>query len=113
MNWGRVFFVFFSVMGLTLGVEFLFEGNIVILFLCASVNFLCATFRIGIKSSLSAEILATFVVAIFHLAAAFVILQVFGMKHLGYGIVIGAVVANFYALVLLTIESIKDGREEI
>ena len=113
MNCGRVFFVFFSMMGLTLSVAFLYENNVVILFLATSVNFVCVTLRIGVKNSLSAEILATLLVVLLHLVAGFVILQVFESLHLAYAVVLGAVVANAVSLLLLVLESIKDNQEEI
>lgn len=113
MNWGRVFFVFFSVLSLTLSVAFLYEMSVIILFLSTSVNFLCATLRIGVKSALSEEILATLLVAILQLIVAFVILQVFGNLHLSYALTLGAVVANAFGLVLLVIESIKDSQEDL
>ena len=113
MNWGKVFFVFFSMLGLTLSVAFLYENNVVILFLATSVNFVCVTLRIGVKNSLSAEILATLLVVLLHLVAGFVILQVFESLHLAYAVVLGAVVANAVSLLLLVLESIKDNQEEI
>ena len=113
MNWGRVFFVFFSVLSLTLSVVFLYEENLIILFLAGSVNFLCLTLRIGVKRSFLEEILATLLVAIMHLVIAFIVLQVFGNSHLAYAFSIGAVVADAFCLLLLVIESIKDSQEEI
>lgn len=113
MNWGRVFFVFFSMFGLTLNVVFLYENNVIILFLAASVNFVCVTLRIGVKSSLSAEILATLLVGVLHLVAGFIVLQVFESLHLAYAIVLGAVVANAVSLLLLVLESVKDNQEDI
>ncbi|AAP78246.1 hypothetical protein LS66_005110 [Helicobacter sp. MIT 03-1614] len=107
MDWGKVFFVFFSLMSLTFTLGFLYESNIVILFIATAINFIATTFRIGVKNSLSAELFASSLVADFHLIPAFVFLQVFGDIEIATALVVGAVVANLFSVVLLCIGGAK------
>lgn len=108
MDWGKVFFVFFSLMSLTFTLGFLYESNIIILFIATAINFIATTLRIGVKTSLSAELFASSLVADFHLIPAFVFLQVFGDIEMTTALVIGAVVANLFSIVLLCIGGAKN-----
>lgn len=107
MDWGRVFFVFFSVMSLTFTVGFLYEKHIIILFIATAINFIGTTLRIGVKNSLSAELFASSIVADLHLIPAFIFLQVFGDIRMATALVIGAVIANCFSLILLCINGAK------
>ena len=107
MDWGRVFFVFFSLMSLTFTLGFLFESNIIILFIATAINFIATTLRIGVKSSLAPELLASSLVADFHLIPAFIFLQIFGEIEIATSLVIGAVVANLFSVILLCIGGAK------
>ena len=107
MDWGRVLFVFFSLMSLTFTLGFLFESNIIILFIATAINFIATTLRIGVKSSLAPELLASSLVADFHLIPAFIFLQIFGEIEIATSLVIGAVVANSFSVILLCIGGAK------
>ncbi|TLD80522.1 hypothetical protein LS68_007205 [Helicobacter sp. MIT 05-5293] len=107
MDWGKVFFVFFSIMSLTFTLGFLYESNIVILFIATAINFIATTIRVGVKNTLSAEMFASSLVADFHLIPAFVFLQVFGDIEIATALVIGAVVANLFSVILMCIEGAK------
>ncbi|RDU59214.1 DUF6394 family protein [Helicobacter marmotae] len=107
MDWGKVFFVFFSLMSLTFTLGFLYESNIVILFIATAINFIATTLRIGVKNSLSAELFASSLVADLHLIPAFIFLQVFGDIEITTALVIGAVVANLFSVILLCVGAAK------
>lgn len=112
MDWGKVLFVFFSLMSLTFTLGFVYENNIVILFIAMAINFIATTLRIGVKNSLSAELFASSLVADFHLIPAFIFLQVFGDIEKATALVIGAVVANIFSVVLLCIAGAKAKESE-
>ncbi len=107
MDWGRVFFVFFSLMSLTFTLGFLYENNVVILFIAMAINFIATTLRIGVKNSLAAELFASSLVADLHLVPAFIFLQVFGDVRTAIALAIGAVVANLFSSILLCIGGAK------
>lgn len=107
MDWGKVLFVFFSLMSLTFTLGFVYENNIVILFIAMAINFIATTLRIGVKNSLSAELFASSLVADFHLIPAFIFLQVLGDIEMAMALVIGAVVANLFSVILLCIAGAK------
>ena len=60
------------------------------------------------RNILSAELLAGSLVADLHLIPAFFALQFYGNDALATGLVIGAVIANFYTIVVTMIESSKE-----
>lgn len=107
MDWSRVFFAFFSLMSLTFTIGFLYDSNIVILFIATAINFIATTLRIGVRNNLSAELLASSLVADFHLIPAFVFLQVLGDIEIATALVIGAVVANVFSMILLCISGAR------
>lgn len=112
MDWGKVFFVFFSLMSLTFTAGFLYENNIVILFIATAINFIATTLRIGVKNNLSPELFASSLVADFHLIPAFIFLQVFNDYEITRALVMGAVVANIFSMVLLCISGAKSKESE-
>lgn len=107
MDWGRIFFIFFTLMSLTSTVGFLYESNIVLLFLAAAINFISTVLRVGIKSLLSSELFASSVVADFHLVPSFLWYQIFGDLYVAYAMALGALVANVFSICLILIESAK------
>lgn len=107
MDWGRILFIFFTLMSLTSTLGFLFESNIVLLFLAAAINFISTTLRIGTRKLLSSELLASSVVADFHLIPAFLWLQILGDLNVAYALAVGALFANFFSVVIIFIESAK------
>lgn len=107
MNWGRVVHIFFALMSLTTITGYLYAHSNIALFIAASINLISTILKIGVKSILTAEIFASSLVADLHLIPAFVIIIVSGDTVLAYTLVIGAFVANIFALALLLIESAK------
>ncbi|ANV97767.1 hypothetical protein BBW65_02650 [Helicobacter enhydrae] len=107
MDWGRVFFIFFSLMSLTSVVGYLYDPNLVMLFVAASVNFISTTLKIGVKNLLSSEMLASSLVVDLHLIPAFFFLQIGDHWELANALAVGALAANIFAAILMLIESTK------
>ena len=59
MDWGKVIYVFFSLMSLTTTAGFLYDHNPVNLYVAASVNLISTILKIGVRNLLAAELLAT------------------------------------------------------
>ena len=112
MNWGKVTYIFFSLMSLTTSAGFLYEDTAIALFLAASVNIISTILKIGVRNLLSAELLASSLVADLHLVPAFIVYAFYNNIELSIGLAIGAVVANIYSLALSLIESAKSNDEE-
>ena len=108
MSWGKVFYMFFTLMSLTTSAAFLYEHSAVALFIAGSVNIISTLMKIGVRNLLSAELLAGSLVADLHLVPAFFSLQFYGNHSLAVGLVIGAVVANIYTIIVSMIESAKE-----
>jgi hypothetical protein len=108
MNWGKVFYIFFTLMSLTTSAAFLYENSVVALFIAGSVNIISTLLKIGVRNLLSAELLAGSLVADLHLIPAFFALQFAGNDRIAVGLVIGAVVANIYTIIVSMIESSKE-----
>jgi len=108
MNWGKVFYIFFTLMSLTTSAAFLYENSIVALFIAGSVNMISTLLKLGVRNLLSAELLAGSLVADLHLIPAFFALEFYGNNVLSTGLVIGAVVANIYTIIISMIESAKE-----
>jgi len=108
MNWGKVFYIFFTLMSLTTSAAFLYENSIVALFIAGSVNIISTLMKIGVRNILSAELLAGSLVADLHLIPAFFVMQFAHNDKLAVGLVIGAVVANLYTIFVSMIESAKE-----
>lgn len=108
MNWGKVFYMFFTLMSLTTSAAFLYDHSPIALFIAGSVNMVSTLLKIGVRNLLSAELLAGSLVADLHLIPAFFSLQFYNNESLAIGLVIGAVVANLYTIFVSMIESAKE-----
>jgi len=108
MQWGKVFYIFFTLMSLTTSAAFLYENSVVALFIAGSVNVVSTILKIGVRNILSAELLAGSLVADLHLIPAFFALQFYDNDKIAVGLVIGAVIANLYTLFVSMIESGKE-----
>lgn len=111
MDWGKVVYVFFSLMSLTSIAGFLYEHTAVALFVAASVNLISTILKIGVRNLLSAELLASSLVADLHLIPAFIYLEIVGNTSWAIALSIGALIANIFSMGLVYIESSKN-REE-
>lgn len=112
MDWGKVIFVFFSLMSLTTTAGFLYEPDVIMLFIAASVNVISTILKIGVKNLLSAELLASSLVADLHLIPAFVVMTSTENLALAISLAIGAIVANLFSVALTIIESAKTQEKE-
>jgi len=108
MNWGKVFYIFFTLMSLTTSAAFLYENSVVALFIAGSVNMVSTLLKIGVRNVLAAELLAGSLVADLHLIPAFFALQFYANSNIAAGLVIGAVIANLYTIIVTMIESSKE-----
>ena len=108
MEWGKVFYTFFTLMSLTTSAAFLYDDALVALFIAGSVNVISTILKIGVRNTLSAELLAGSLVADLHLIPAFFIYKFSENPSLAQGLVIGAVIANIYTLIISMIESSKE-----
>jgi hypothetical protein len=95
-------------MSLTTSAAFLYDPSVVSLFIAGSVNLISTLLKIGVRNLLSAELLAGSLVADLHLIPAFFALQFYENQPLAIGLVIGAVIANFYTIFISMIESAKE-----
>jgi hypothetical protein len=112
MDWGKVVYIFFSLMSLTTTAGFLYEPNAVALFIAAGVNVISTILKIGVRNLLSAELLASSLVADLHLIPAFIVFAFTDNVSLAIALAIGAVVANVYSVALALIESAKSTDNE-
>jgi len=108
MHWGKVFYIFFTLMSLTTSAAFLYDNSPTALFIAGSINVVSTILKLGIRNMLSAELLAGSLVADLHLIPAFLALQFYENTTLAVGLVIGAVIANIYTLMITMIESSKE-----
>ncbi|MDA7817640.1 DUF6394 family protein [Sulfurimonas sp.] len=108
MDWGKVIYVFFSLMSLTSIAGFLYEHSAVALFVAGSLNLVSTFLKIGVRNLLSAELLASSLVADLHLIPAFIYLQVVGNLEWAIALTIGALIANLFSVGLVYIESSKN-----
>ena len=107
MDWGKVIYVFFSLMSLTSTAGFLYEHNSVVLFVAASLNLISTILKIGVRNLLSAELLASSLVADLHLIPAFIYHEIIGNMEWAIALAIGALIANIFSMGLVFIESSK------
>jgi hypothetical protein len=108
MQWGKVFYIFFALMSLTTSAAFLYENSLVALFIAGSVNVISTILKIGVRNLLSAELLAGSLVADLHLIPAFFAMKFYNNDTIAVGLVIGAVIANIYTIIVSMIESAKE-----
>ncbi|NOQ31314.1 MAG: hypothetical protein GQ570_09345 [Helicobacteraceae bacterium] len=107
MDWGKVVYVFFSLMSLTSIAGFLYEHSAVSLFVAASLNLVSTFLKIGVRNLLSAELLASSLVADLHLIPAFIYLEMAGNITWAVALALGALIANLFSIGLVYIESSK------
>ena len=112
MDWGKVTYIFFSLMSLTTTAGFLYEPTAVALFLAAGVNVISTILKIGVRNLLAAELLASSLVADLHLIPAFIVFTFTDNVALAISLAIGAVVANIFSVALALIESAKSQDKE-
>jgi len=107
MDWGKVIYVFFSLMSLTSIAGFLFEHSSIGLFVAASLNLVSTILKIGVRNLLAAELLASSLVADLHLIPAFIYLEIAGNMQWAIALAIGALIANIFSMALVLVESGK------
>ena len=107
MDWGKVIYVFFSLMSLTSTAGFIYDHSTIALFVAASLNLVSTILKIGVRNLLAAELLASSLVADLHLIPAFIYLQVTGNLEFTVALAIGALLANLFSVGLVFIESSK------
>ena len=112
MDWGKVTYIFFSLMSLTTTAGFLYEPNAIALFVAAGVNVISTILKLGVKNLLAAELLASSLVADLHLIPAFLVLTFTNDLPLTISLAIGAIVANIFSVALALIESAKSQDKE-
>ncbi|WP_419770497.1 MAG: DUF6394 family protein [Candidatus Marinarcus sp.] len=112
MDWGKVTYIFFSLMSLTTTAGFLYEPNAIALFLAAGVNVISTILKIGVKNLLSAELLASSLVADLHLIPAFMVLTFTHNVRMAIALAIGAIVANSFSIALALIESARSQEKD-
>jgi hypothetical protein len=112
MDWGKVNYIFFTLMSLTTTAGFLYEPNIIALFVAAGVNLISTILKLGVKNLLSAELLASSFVADLHLIPAFLVFVFTENLKLAMALVIGAIVANLFSIALVLIESAKNKEKD-
>ncbi len=106
MDWGKVTYIFLTLMSLTTTAGFLYEPNIIALFIAGGVNVISTILKIGVKNLLAAELLACSLVADLHLIPAFLVMK------LVIALAIGAVIANIVSMILSMVESAKNKEKE-
>ena len=111
MDWGKVIYVFFSLMSLTSIAGFLYDHTAISLFIAASVNLISTVLKIGVRNLLSAELLASSLVADLHLIPAFIFLVIVGNEQWAVALAIGALIANMFSMGLVYVESLKTKEE--
>jgi len=111
MDWGKVIYVFFSLMSLTSTAGFLYEHTSIALFVAASLNLISTILKIGVRNLLAAELLASSLVADLHLIPAFIYLEIAGNMDWAIALAIGALIANTFSMGLVFIESSKNRDE--
>ncbi len=107
MDWGKVVYVFFTLMSLTSTAGFLYEHNSMVLFVAASLNLVSTILKIGVRNLLSAELFASSLVADIHLIPAFIYFEIIGNMEWAVALAIGALIANVFSIILVFIESSK------
>lgn len=112
MDWGRVFFIFFSLMSLTSIIGYLYDPSLVMLFIAAAVNFISTTLKIGVKNLLSSEMLASSLVVDLHLIPAFLFLQLSANEKMAKALAVGALAACVFSVALMLIECAKSKDSE-
>lgn len=111
MNWSKVIYTFFALMCLTTVAGFLYDHSDITLFIAASINLVSTLLKIGVRNMLSAELLASSLVADLHLIPAVIIMMNSGYGASVMGFAIGGLVANLFSMCLILIEATKSRDE--
>jgi len=113
MDWGKVTYVFFSLMSLTSIAGFLWSNDsTVLLFVALSVNLISTVLKIGVRNLLATEIFASSLVADLHLIPAIYYLSILHDIKPTIGLAVGALVANIVSFIFVFIEVAKVHKEE-
>ncbi len=107
MDWGKVVYIFFTLMSLTSTAAFLYDHTSIMLFVAASLNIISTILKLGVRNLLAAELLAGSLVADLHLIPAFIYMEVVGNVQWAVALAIGALIANLFSIVMVFIESAK------
>lgn len=107
MDWGKVSYIFLTLMSLTTTAGFLYEPNSIALFIAAGINVLSTILKIGVKNLLAAELLASSLVADLHLIPSFLVFVFTENLEVAIALAIGAIIANIVSMALSLIESAK------
>lgn len=107
MDWGKVVYVFFTLMSLTSVAGFLYDHSSIMLFVAASLNLISTILKLGVRNLLAAELLAASLVADLHLIPAFIYMEVVGNMTWAMSLAIGALIANLFSIFMVFIESAK------
>lgn len=107
MDWGKVIFTFFALMSLTTTAGFLYDNSAVALFIAASINLISTLLKVGVRNLLAAELFASSLVADLHLIPAFCLLIMGYSQVIVHTLVIGAILANVFSMILILIEANK------
>jgi hypothetical protein len=105
MDFGKVIYVFFTLMSLTSIAGFLYENTAIALFIAGSLNLVSTVLKFGVRNLLAAELLASSLVADLHLIPAFLFLELQGNISWAISLAIGALLANIFSMSLVLVES--------
>ena len=108
MDWGKVIYIFFSLMSLTSIAGYLYDPTSSMgLFIALSVNLISTVLKIGVKNLLAAELFAASLVADLHLIPATYYEVVKHDSHVALSLAVGAFLANIVSFVFASIELAK------
>ena len=111
MDWGKVIYIFFSLMSFTTIAGFIYDHNPINLYIAVSLNLISTVLKVGVRNLLAAELLASSLVADLHLLPAFFVLQFANNLDTAIALSIGALIANAVSVSLVLIESAKTKEE--
>ena len=112
MDWGKVVYIFFSLMSLTSIGGYLYDkSSSVLLFIALSVNVISTILKIGVKNLLAAELFAASLVADLHLIPAAYYEIVKHDSNTALALAVGAFLANIVSFVFASIELSKSRDE--
>lgn len=106
MEWRMVWTTFFLLMALTTTVSYLWHENGYALIIAVSMNLVATTLKLGARRMIGAMMMATSLVADFHLVPAVAAFFLFARPELATSLVWGALAANLVGIVLLIIEAV-------
>jgi len=107
MDWGKVFSTFFIIMAFTTNIGFIYDPTAYELIMATSFNLIATTLKLGKRGIVSAEILATSLVADLHLLPALYLFFVLQSVTSAQGLALGAAVANAISIIFVMIDITK------